>query len=91
MPTITKKIKNPDAPGGRNDWKGRTPRERMNLTNAQLLIIKEWADKASLSQEFGIEEQKLYERVCEHIEQIQTPLMAESVSFPLFEEGFEYE
>lgn len=91
---MTKKIKNNDSPLGRKDWKGRQPRWRVSLTHPQLMIIKEWADDYFLEfpeKETDLIYMDLYQRICEHIEEIQKPLTEDIISFPLFEKNFDYE
>lgn len=89
-----KEIKNPDSPGGRKDWKGRTPRQRSNFTNAQLNILKEvfetyfnkYPEKRT-DQTYS----DLYERICQHAANMQTPLMSEVEDFPLFEQEWDFD
>lgn len=89
-----KEIKNPDSPGGRKDWKGRTPRQRSNFTNAQLNIIKEWAENYFNKYPEKRTDQTyadLYERICQHAENMQKPLMSETEDFPLFEKEWTFD
>lgn len=89
MPTIDRKIKNPGVPGGRNDWKGRIPRCRVSLTDAQLRILIDVMDayiNRYPEKESDSDYQSLLLRLQEHQKDMQKPLMVETVSFPLFDE-----
>lgn len=82
---MSKILKNKDAPYGRKDWQGRVPRWRVSLTSTQLSIIKEWADDYFLRYPDKKLDQvyfDLYERICEHEQEIQKPLQATVNHFP---------
>lgn len=84
-----KVVKNEEAPQGRNDWKGRTPRWRPTWFLSKFLIIKEIMEdyftrhpETRNSQEYS----GLYDEVCNIIQQMQTPLMGTTEEFPLLDE-----
>lgn len=73
-----KVLKNPDKPGGRREWEGRTPTYRTRLNMAQMMIIKEWAEEYFLkypSKRIDPDYSALYERILEGMQQIETPLI----------------
>lgn len=83
----TKEIKNPDAPLGRNDWKGRQPRWRPSWQLSKFLILKEsmevMFDKYP-ERRTSFDYQNLYEEIVNITMQMQTPLMAEIEENSLF-------
>ena len=88
---IEKVIKNPDSPGGRKDWEGRSPRIRLSVTNSQLLILKEWAEEYFLKYpgcHTSDDYRELYDRIVEHSEKIQTPLTETTYNTPIFDEDW---
>ena len=84
-----KKVKkNLSSPGGRKDWKGRSPRWRLSLTNSQLQILVEiieyYADKhpgIKLNPDY----ESIFMRIQEAASEIEKPLMKEIQTFPLLE------
>lgn len=84
---MVKEIKNPDSPGGRKDWEGRTPRVRLSCTMKQLVILNELLKEHYLKHpedEFGSDYEDLHLRIVEHIKTMETPLMAEVEDFGLY-------
>jgi hypothetical protein len=85
--TVTKNLKN-NAPAGRKDWIGRAPRWRLNILKEEIEILKEamtyfldvkdlWQDPRYI---------KVFSKIEETASKIETPLMEETIKFPLLEE-----
>lgn len=80
VPT-TKEIKNPDSPGGRKDWEGRSPRVRLSLTHAQLAILADIFNAFFLRFPEKAEDENyvdLAERINGALQDIQKPLVKET-------------
>ena len=81
--------KNPESPGGRKDWEGRSPRVRINFLHPQLAILKEWSDDY-----FNRHPEKLLdpayvdlqERIEKALQTIQKPLLEEVEHSPLWDD-----
>jgi hypothetical protein len=87
--TMRIEIKNEDALGGRQDWKGRTPRWRLNLTHAELSILQVWGEYYRvhvLSDKFDPIEEALMAKILRTIEKIQKPLLKKTPDFGFLDE-----
>ena len=71
-----KKIKNPNSPGGRKDWEGRTPRRRVSLTHAELSIIQTWGVNFfnGKPEQWDEKNREVLLKIHSHIDSIQKPL-----------------
>lgn len=88
VPT-TKEIKNPDSPGGRKDWEGRSPRVRLSLTHAQLAILSEIFNGYFLRYPEKAEDSNyadLSDRINEAMQDIEKPLVKETEVATLWDE-----
>ncbi|RJQ27293.1 hypothetical protein C4577_01625 [Candidatus Parcubacteria bacterium] len=89
-----KVVKNPESPGGRKDWEGRSPRRRVNLTDLQLRIIKEvfevyfekYPERRTI-----VDYSDLYDRLVGHQQAIEKPLTETVHTFPAFDEKWDFE
>lgn len=84
-----KVIKNIGKPKGRVDWDKRSPRVRTSITNAQLMIIKEWADNYFNDypeKKAVLDYSDLYERILSYIEFMEKPLTKSVDLYPLLDE-----
>ena len=87
-----RETKNPDAPGGRRDWIGRTPRERFQVNAGELAILVQWAEYFQVHSDegkFDPRHQNLLLKIHNAQERIQTPLVAETENYGLFDEATE--
>lgn len=81
-------IKNPESPGGRKDWEGRTPRRRVSLTHEELRVIAESMERLFLVDPDSEEKdtyQGVYAKILQHIEEIEKPLVEEVDTHPLLD------
>lgn len=72
-----KEVANPDSPGGRKDWEGRTPRWRTSWVLPKFLILKEVMEdyfnrypERRNTQDYMV----LYDEIIGIIQQMQKPL-----------------
>lgn len=82
-------LKNPEAPLGRKDWVGRSPRYRWSLTMPKLMILREWAECYFLhhqEMEQNVIYKELQGEILTIIEGLQKPLVEETEGFPLLED-----
>jgi hypothetical protein len=72
--------KNPESPGGRKDWEGRSPRRRLNFLHSQLAILNEWSDDYFKRHPEKLMDKTyldLQERIAKALQDIQKPLLTE--------------
>jgi len=89
---VKKEVKNPDSPGGRKDWEGRTPRERFQVNAAEIEMLIEWAEYFQVHADqgkFDPRHQNLLLKIYNARARIQTPLVAETEDYGLFESATE--
>lgn len=89
-----KLIKHPESPGGRKDWENRSPRWRLNFTQAQLMILKEWAEthfNRNPDHLTHTDYLDLYQRISAAIESIEAPLTKTVDDFPLLEQEWDFD
>lgn len=79
-------IKNPDSPGGRKDWEGRTPRVRISMTHAQIALCLELVEAFINSHPDRVNNEliEFRERLLHHNKEIQKPLTETIEDFGLF-------
>lgn len=81
--------KNPDSPGGRKDWEGRSPRVRLAFTHPQLAVLKELFDAYFIKYPDKLldpEYLNLQERIGKANLDIQKPLTQEVDHSPLWDD-----
>ena len=82
-----KVLKNPGYPGGRKDWKGRAPRWRLSLTEADSKILIEVLEYFIFEKGLSSDDRYMgvLMRIKEASEHLQKPLTSSVYHYPLFE------
>jgi hypothetical protein len=91
---ISPGLKNPDAPMGRKDNIGRTPRWRISLTYPQARILLEVMENFYLDHPDALEDGNYYSlhvRLNEAKNSMDTPLVKNVDDFPLLDQEFKYD
>lgn len=88
-----KVLRNPDMPGGRKDWQGRSPRWRLNLTRPEIEILREALELLMTHHNLFSDERyaRLMAKITRTAEKIATPLVDATPTYPLFEEDFDFD
>ena len=89
MVQITKVIKNSDSPSGRLDWKNRSPRWRISITQPDALVLLECIQYYITVKGLSADERytNWVERLQALVGQIGTKLLTDKYEFPLFDDA----